>query len=76
LPGYAPRRQVGTECKGFYPNYPWNLQHCGQLILLEPNVMAFSNDQLYGKLTRFDLRAIYEYLSAIPSLPDNPDPGP
>ena len=31
---------------------------------------------VYGKLTRFDLRAIYEYLSAIPSLPDNPDPGP
>jgi hypothetical protein len=31
---------------------------------------------VYGKLTRFDLRAMYEYLSAIPSLPDNPDPGP
>jgi hypothetical protein len=31
---------------------------------------------VYGKMTRFDLRAIYEYLSAIPSLPDNPDPGP
>lgn len=31
---------------------------------------------VYGKLTRLDLRAIYEYLSAIPSLPDNPDPGP
>ena len=31
---------------------------------------------VYGKLTRFDLRAIYEYLSAIPSLPDNPEPGP
>jgi hypothetical protein len=30
---------------------------------------------VYGKMTRFDLRAIYEYLSAIPSLPDNPDPG-
>src|SRR5262245_43900585 len=29
-----------------------------------------------GKLTRRDLRAIYEYLSAIPSLPDNPNPGP
>jgi len=31
---------------------------------------------VYGKMTRFDLRAIYEYLSAIPSLPNNPAPGP
>lgn len=31
---------------------------------------------VYGKMTRFDLRAIYEYLRAIPSLPDNPEPGP
>jgi hypothetical protein len=31
---------------------------------------------VYGQMTRLDLRAIYEYLSAIPSLPDNPDPGP
>ena len=31
---------------------------------------------VYGKLTRLDLRAIYEYLSAFPSLPDNPNPGP
>lgn len=31
---------------------------------------------VYGKLTRLDLRAMYEYLSAIPSLPDNPEPGP
>lgn len=31
---------------------------------------------VYGKMTRLDLRAIYEYLSAIPSLPDNPEPGP
>ena len=30
---------------------------------------------VYGKMTRLDLRAIYEYLSAIPSLPDNPEPG-
>lgn len=29
-----------------------------------------------GKKTDQDLRAIYEYLSAIPSLPDNPNPGP
>ena len=31
---------------------------------------------VYGNMTRLDLRAIYEYLSAIPSLPDNPEPGP
>jgi len=29
-----------------------------------------------GKKTDHDLRAIYEYLSAIPSKPDNPNPGP
>jgi hypothetical protein len=30
----------------------------------------------FGKKTDLDLRAIYEYLRAIPSLPDNPNPGP
>ncbi len=30
----------------------------------------------FGKKTDRDLRAIYEYLSAIPSLPDNPPPPP
>ena len=30
----------------------------------------------FGKKTDRDLRAIYEYLSAIPSKPDNPNPGP
>ncbi len=30
----------------------------------------------FGKKTDRDLRAIYEYLRAIPSLPDNPNPGP
>jgi hypothetical protein len=29
-----------------------------------------------GKKTDGDLRAIYEYLRSIPSLPDNPNPGP
>lgn len=29
-----------------------------------------------GKKTNLDLTAIYEYLRAIPSLPNNPDPGP
>ena len=31
---------------------------------------------VYGKLGERDLRAIYTYLSAIPSRPDNPNPGP
>src|SRR3989454_7714876 len=31
---------------------------------------------VYGKMTDRDLRAIYEYLHAIPPLPDNPNPGP
>src|SRR5262249_45837655 len=30
----------------------------------------------YGKKTDHDLGAIYEYLSAIPSKPNNPNPGP
>jgi hypothetical protein len=29
---------------------------------------------IYGKMTQLDLRAIYEYLRAIPALPDNTDP--
>ncbi len=31
---------------------------------------------VFGKMTDGDMRAIYAYLSAIPSLPDNPAPGP
>jgi hypothetical protein len=31
---------------------------------------------IYGKMTTRDLRAIYEYLRAVPSLPNNPNPGP
>lgn len=31
---------------------------------------------VYGKMTDRDLHAIYEYLRAIPALPDNPNPGP
>jgi hypothetical protein len=31
---------------------------------------------VYGKMSRGDLLAMYEYLRAIPSLPDNPAPGP
>lgn len=31
---------------------------------------------LYGQMSDRDLRAVYEYLRAIPSRPDNPAPGP
>jgi len=31
---------------------------------------------VYSHMTDTDLRAIYEYLRAIPSLPNNPNPGP
>ena len=31
---------------------------------------------VYGKKTDHELKAIYEYLRALPSLPDNPAPGP
>lgn len=31
---------------------------------------------VYGKMTRLDLRAIYEYLRAVPALPNNSDPAP
>jgi hypothetical protein len=31
---------------------------------------------VYGNMTDLDLRAIYEFLSAIPSRPNNPSPGP
>jgi hypothetical protein len=31
---------------------------------------------VYGKMTDHDLRAVYEYLRAVPALPDNPNPGP
>ena len=31
---------------------------------------------VYAKMSNRDLRAIYEYLRAIPSRPDNPNPGP
>jgi hypothetical protein len=31
---------------------------------------------IYGNMLEHDIRAIYEYLRAIPSLPNNPHPGP
>ena len=38
--------------------------------------LQFMSWPIFGKMTKQDLRAIYEYLRAIPPLPDNPNPGP
>jgi hypothetical protein len=40
------------------------------------NILQVMPWPVYGKLGDRDLRAVYEYLSAIPSLPNNPNPGP
>lgn len=42
----------------------------------QPRILQVMPWPAYGKMTDLDLRAIYEYLRAIPSLPDNPAPGP
>lgn len=44
-----------------------------QIYAVRMQVMPWS---IYGKMSAHDLRAIYAYLSSIPSLPDNPNPGP
>jgi len=41
-----------------------------------PRILQVMPWPVYAKMTDLDLRAIYEYLRAIPSLPDNPNPGP
>jgi hypothetical protein len=41
-----------------------------------PRILQVMPWPVYGKMTELDLRAIYEYLRAIPSLPDNPNPRP
>jgi hypothetical protein len=41
-----------------------------------PYVLQVMPWPVYGSMTDLDLRAIYEFLRAIPSLPDNPNPGP
>lgn len=55
---------IETLRTGHNPNDP-----AGQIL----QVMPWTT---YGKKTNQDLTAIYEYLRAIPSLPDNPNPGP
>ena len=41
-----------------------------------PQILQVMPWPAFGKKTDHELRAIYEYLSSIPSLPDNPNPGP
>lgn len=41
-----------------------------------PRILQVMPWPVIGKMTDLDLRAIYEYLRAIPSLPNNPAPGP
>ncbi len=41
-----------------------------------PRILQVMPWPVIGKMTDLDLRAIYEYLRAIPALPDNPSPGP
>ncbi len=41
-----------------------------------PRILQVMPWPVIGKMTETDLRAIYEYLRAIPSRPDNPAPGP
>ena len=41
-----------------------------------PQILQVMPWPVIGKKTDRDLTAIYEYLSAIPSLPNNPNPGP
>ncbi len=41
-----------------------------------PRILQVMPWPVIGKMTDLDLRAVYEYLRAIPKLPDNPSPGP
>jgi hypothetical protein len=55
---------IQTLRTGHNPNDP-----AGQILQVMPW-------PAFGKKTDRDLESIYEYLRAIPSLPDNPNPGP
>jgi hypothetical protein len=62
--GLTRREFIQTLRTGHNPHDP-----AGQLL----QVMPWPS---FGKKTEQDLSAIYEYLRALPSLPDNPAPGP
>jgi len=62
--GLTLRDFITTLRTGHNPNDP-----AGQILQVMPWPVI-------GKKTDHDLKAIYEYLRALPSLPDNPSPGP
>ena len=62
--GLTLRDFITTLRTGHNPNDP-----PGQILQVMPW-------PVYGKKTDHDLRAVYEYLRALPSLPNNPAPGP
>jgi hypothetical protein len=62
--GLTLREFIKTLRTGHNPNDP-----PGQILQVMPWPVI-------GKKTDRDLKAIYEYLRALPSLPDNPNPGP
>ena len=41
-----------------------------------PHILQVMPWPAYGKMTERDLHAVYEFLRTLPSLPDNPKPGP
>ena len=62
--GLTLRDFITTLRTGHNPNDP-----PGQILQVMPW-------PVYGKKTDHDLKAVYEYLRALPSLPNNPAPGP
>ena len=62
--GLTLRQFISTLRTGHNPNDP-----PGQILQAMPWPVI-------GKMTDRDLSAVYEYLRSIPSLPDNPHPGP
>ena len=62
--GLTLRQFISTLRTGHNPNDP-----AGQILQAMPWPVI-------GKMTDGDLSAVYEYLRSIPSLPDNPHPGP
>jgi hypothetical protein len=53
-----------------------NVLHTGQDPDNPGQLLQIMPWPVYGNMVDHDLRAIYEYLRAIPSHPDNPTPGP
>jgi hypothetical protein len=62
--GLTRRQFIETMRTGHNPHDP-----AGQVLQVMPW-------PVYGKMTDHDLSAMYEFLRSLPSLPDNPNPGP